>query len=151
MLSEKGQSAKQELEEFQYLKRRIVSLKNELAEVVETYSVPKKVTVKMPMGKGGSNSSTQERYVLKVESLVERLERLIDEAVDKEQRFLDAMQDLDEFSYKILIERYLIGKPLKKIIQESYYSERWFYEKYNRAIEKFGESVETKKDSSKVQ
>lgn len=142
MLSEKGQIVKKQLEELNQLKRKIRNLKYEIQELLELGSIPKRANYNMPTGKGGINTAPQERYIIKVEELQEKIEKTIEQALEKEQEFLKSMEELDSLSYNLLKERYVLGKPLRKIIREFNYSERQIYRLYGNAIEKLSKNNE---------
>lgn len=136
MLSEQGYKVKKQLEELNQLKRKIRNLKFELQELVELGAIPKNSDLNMPTGKGGTNTAPQERYLLKVEQLQEKINTTIERAIAKESEFLNAMEELDDLSYNLLKERYVLGKPLQKIIREFNYSERHIRRLYDHAFEK---------------
>lgn len=136
MLSEKGLEVKRQLEEFNQLKRKIRNLKYELQELLELGAVPKKSDLNMPTGKGGTNTAPQERYLLKVEQLQEKIDKTIERAIAKENEFLNSMEELDDLSYNLLKERYVLRKPLQRIIREFNYSESHIYRLYDKAFEK---------------
>lgn len=140
MLSEKGMIVKKQLEELNQLKRKIRNLKNELQELLELGEMPKRSDYNMPTGKGGTISSPQERYLIKVEDLKEKIGKTIEQALEKENQFLTSMEDLDPLSYNLLKERYVLGKPLQKIIREFNYSERHIRRLYDNAIEKMSKN-----------
>lgn len=135
MLSEKGLEVKRELEELNQLKRKIRNLKMELQELLELGALPQQADFRIPSGKGGAISSPQERYYIKVESLKEKISKTIDMALEKESKFLNDIESLDPLSHNLLMERYVLGKPLQKIIREFNYSERQIYRAYNKAFE----------------
>lgn len=152
MLSERGNIVKKQLEELNQQKRRIRNLRNEMQELLELGALPQRSDCKLPSGKGGTVTSPQERYLLKIESLEEKISKAIDTALEIEDRFLESMDKLDVLSQNLLMERYLTGKPLKKIIRDFNYSERNIFKLYNKAFEQLAEKKEKKsKECSKVQ
>lgn len=146
MLSENGLEVKKQLEELNQSKRRIRNLRRELQELLELGTLPQHSDYKLPSGNGGIVTSSQERYLLKIESLEERISKAIDTALEIEDRFLESMDKLDILSQNLLMERYLTGKPLKKIIRDFNYSEAHIYRLYNVAFENISNNL---KDDSK--
>lgn len=146
MLSERGIEVKKQLEELNQQKRRIRNLRSELQEILELGTLPERSDYKLPSGEGGTVTSPQERYLLKIESLEEKISKAIDTALEIEDRFLESMDKLDVLSQNLLMERYLTGKPLKKIIRDFNYSEAHIYRLYNVAFEKISKDL---KDESK--
>lgn len=149
MLSERGNIVKKQLEELNQLKRKIRNLKYEQQELLELGAIPKRANYNMPTGKGGVNSSPQEKYLIRVEELQEKIESTIEQALAKESEFLSSMEELDALSYNLLKERYVLGKPLQKIIREFNYSESHIYRLYDKAFEKLSKNNEMREDESK--
>lgn len=138
MLSENGLKVKKQLEDLNQSKRRIRNLRNELRELLELGTLPKRSDTSLPSGKGGHPSSPQEKYLIRVEDLKEKISMAIDTALKIEHEFLDSIDSLDELSQNLLMERYMQGKPLQKIIREFNYSESHIYRIYNKAFEDLG-------------
>jgi len=144
MLSEDGKKAKQKLEGMNQSKRRIIYHVHEFDELVELGSIPKRFESNLPSS-GGNKLSPQERYLFRLESLQSKIKKLVDDAVQEENQFLEQIEQLDTLSQNLLMERYLQGKPLQKIIREFNYSESHLYRIYNKAFEEMG--IKNKDDS----
>ena len=142
MLSEKALEVKKYLEDFNQSKRKLRSLKDELKELLELGALPRVSDGNMPGAKGGYKSSNQEKFYFKLEQLQEKITEAIDIALQKEHEFLDAIKDLDVLSQNLLMERYMQGKPLKKIINDFHYSESTIIRNYNKAFETLGSQKE---------
>lgn len=141
MLSESGQIVKRQLEDFNQSKRRIRNLKHELRELLELGALPKMGNTGMPSAKGGFTSAPQEKYILRVEALQEKIIGAIEDAITKEHNFLESIESLDALSQNLLMERYIQDKPLQKIIRDFHYSERQIYRMYNKSFEELGKSM----------
>ena len=133
MLSESERKVKQQLEDFNQSKRKIRNLKHELQELLELGTLPKHNNGGMPTAKGGHSSSPQEKFILKVEALQEKIVNAIDDALQKEHNFLESIESLDSLSQNLLMERYMQGKPMQQIIKEFNYSEKQIYNLYNKS------------------
>ena len=138
MLSESGLEVKKQLEDLNQSKRRIRNLRNELKELLELGTLPKHSDYNLPSGKGGHPSSPQEKYLIKMEELKEKINMAIENALRIEHDFLDSIDSLDTLSQNLLMERYMQGKSLQKIIREFNYSESHIYRIYNKAFEDLG-------------
>jgi len=76
----------------------------------------------------------------KYEQLQEKIDITIERAIAKENEFLNSMEELDDLSYNLLKERYVLGKSLKRIIREFNYSESHIYRLYDKAFEKLSKN-----------
>jgi len=141
MLSESGLEVKKKLEGLNQHKRRIRNLKNELRELIELGTIPQ-VSTGMPSGKGGHPNSIQEKYLIRIETLQEKLEVEIDRAIEEEDAFLKSISSLDSLSQNLLMERYLQGKSLRKIVREFNYDKRHLYRLYNKSFERLSEKLD---------
>jgi len=143
MLSESGIKVKIQLEDLNQSKRRIRNLKNELEELIELGSIPKKYDCNISHGKG-EPLSPQEKYVYKLDELTEKIFNAIDAAIQIEHDFLNSIDGLDTLSQNLLMERYMQGKSLQKIISEFNYSERHIYNLYNKSYEELSKNIKNK-------
>ena len=131
MLSEEGKLVKQELENFNQAKRRLRNLQDELESWKRLDGAVKSASLEQSVS-GGESVPYAERRILKIEEL--------------EDRFLKDIAQLDALSQNLLMERYMTGKSLKRIIREFNYSESQIFRFYNKAFEKI---YLNRKDDSK--
>lgn len=134
MLSEEGKRVKQELENFNQAKRRLRNLQDELESWKRLDGVIKSSSLEQHVS-GGEIVSFSERRLLKIEELEKLISNAIDKALSLEDKFLRDINKLDALSQNLLMERYMTGKSLKRIIREFNYSERSIFYLYNKAYE----------------
>lgn len=139
MLSDEAKIVKRELEEFNQARRRLRNLQEELKSWKELDGVVGSVSLE-PHIAGGESSPYAERRVIRMQELEELISKAIDEALEKEDKFLEDISTLDTLSQNLLMERYMTGKSLKRIIREFNYSDRQIYRKYDAAIEKIAKN-----------
>ena len=95
---------------------------------------------------GGEQCPFAERRAIKIEELKNLISQSIDEALTREDEFFKSIVSLDSLTQNLLMERYLTGKPLKRIIREFNYSESHIYRLYDSGFEKIAKNL---KDESK--
>ncbi len=145
MLSEEGKKVKKELEFFNQSKRRLKNLQNELAYWIQYGGVVKSPSLEPHMD-GGIAEPYAEKRAKKIEELKNLIGIAIDDALDAEDEFLKNIQQLDPLSQNLLMERYMTGKPLNRIIKEFNYSRAHIYRLYDAIFEKFPKNL---KDGTK--
>lgn len=145
MLSEEGKLVKQELENFNQAKRRLRNLQDELESWKRLDGAVKSASLEQSVS-GGESVPYAERRILKIEELENQISDAIDKALELEDRFLKDIAQLDALSQNLLMERYMTGKSLKRIIREFNYSESQIFRFYNKAFEKI---YLNRKDDSK--
>lgn len=138
MLSENGKIVKRELEAFNQSKRKLRNLQEELRtwrelDGVRSAGLEERTT-------GGISTPFAEKRVIKIEELEKMISDAIDEAIESENKFLQDITSLDALSQNLLMERYMTGKSLKRIMREFNYSERNVYYLYDKAFEKIAKS-----------
>lgn len=136
MLSEKGNQIKDQLKEFRQLKRKIQNLREEIQEILILGKIPKRSDYIVVLKKNVSNRAPQEGYVIKLEELQNTIEQLLEELSLKEKEILSSMEELDLLSYNMLMERYIVGKSVKEMSREFYYSERQIRRRLDGAMDK---------------
>ena len=142
MLSEEGKKVKEELEKFNQTKRRLKNLQEELLlwknlnGALRSASLEEKTM-------GGENAPYAEKRLIKIQELEQMISKTIDDALAMEDKFLEDIQGIDILSQNLLMERYMTGKPLKRIIREFNYSERNIFYLYNKAYEDLAKKDET--------
>lgn len=139
MLSEEGKIVKRELEDFNQAKRKLRNLQDELRRWQELGGAIGSVSLE-PHIAGGETMPYAERRIIKIEELQALISKAIDDALEKEDKFLRDISTLDTLSQNLLMERYMTGKSLKRIIREYNYSDRQIYRKYDAAIEKIAKN-----------
>lgn len=122
MLSEEGKKVKKELEEFNHTKRRLRILQEELQYWTNLGGAIKAVSGEAVAG--GESIPYAERRVIRMEELENLISKTIDDALEQEDQFLKDISALDTLSQNLLMERYMTGKSMKKIIAEYKYSGR---------------------------
>lgn len=147
-LSEEGLKVKRDLEELNQLKRKIRNLREELSELITLGTLPSTPSDMPPSHGGGVRTSIQERYVFRLEDLESRLHMSIQEALKRERDFFYALDRLDSLSHNLLVERFVLGKSMDKIVREFNYDKRHLYRIYNKAYEKLA-NVEDNKNLDK--
>lgn len=145
MLSEEGKKVKKQLEDFNHTKRMLRNLQDELA-FWEDLGNALKSPVLSEKTNGGENTPYAEKRLVKIEELKDKISSIIDEAMLKEDALLQHIDSLDATSKTLLVERYLTGKSLKRIIRESNYSRAQTFRLYNFSFEKIAEK---QKDETK--
>lgn len=138
MLSEEGKKVKEELERFNQTKRRLRNLQNELLAWRDLNSALKSASFEEKT-MGGDIVPFAEKRLIKIQELEEMISKTIDDALAMEDKFLEDIEGIDVLSQNLLMERYMTGKPLKRIIREFNYSERHIFRKYNVAFEEIAE------------
>lgn len=141
MLSEEGKRVKQELEDFNQVKKQIAICQGEVTYWKNLGGVLKSPSLE-PHLDGGVVEAYAEKQLLKIEALEKKISALIDKALALEDKFLQDIVDLDILSQNLLMERYMSGKPMSKIIREFNYSERHVYRLYDAAFEKLSQKQE---------
>ena len=134
MLSDEGKMVKKQLEDLNQSKRRLRNLQEELKSWQNTDGVGSASTEQHVTG--GEQCPFAERRAIKIEELKNLISQSIDEALTREDEFFKSIVSLDSLTQNLLMERYLTGKPLKKIIREFNYSDRQIYRLYDKAFEK---------------
>ena len=134
MLSEDGRKVKRRLEDLNQSKRRLKNLQDELKywesmDGVGAASTEQHIS-------GGEVSSFAERRVIKIEELKNLISKSIDEVLAEEDNFFKEIITLDSLTQNLLMERYLTGKSIKRIIREFNYCDRQIYRIYDKAFEK---------------
>ncbi len=147
MLSEEGKKVKKELENLNQIKRQLRNLQDELKSWEQLDGAVKSTAFGEHVS-GGESTPYAERRVIKIEELKELISQKIDQAIEVEDKFLKDISELDVLSQNLLMERYMTGKSLKKIIREYNYSDRHIFRLYDVAFEKISENH---KDGSKCQ
>ena len=147
-LSEEGLKVKRDLEELNQLKRKIRNLREELNELITLGTLPSNPS-DMLQSHGGVRTSIQERYVFRLEDLESRLHMSIQEALKRERDFFYALDNLDSLSHNLLVERFVLGKSMDKIVREFNYDKRHLYRIYNKAYEKLANVDDNKKIDKK--
>lgn len=135
MLSEDAKQVKKELEMFNQTKRRLKNLQAELTYWLQFGGVVKSPSLEPHMD-GGITEPYAEKRAQKIEELQKLISEAIDSALDAEDDFLKNIQHLDPLSQNLLMERYMTGKPLNRIVKEFNYSERNIYYLYNKSFER---------------
>lgn len=135
MLSEEAKQVKKELEYFNQTKRRLKNLQVELTYWLQFGGVVKSPSLEPHMD-GGITEPYAEKRAKKIEELQKLISEAIDSALDAEDEFLKNIQHLDPLSQNLLMERYMTGKPLNRIVKEFNYSERNIYYLYNKSFER---------------
>ena len=135
MLSEEAKQVKKELEYFNQTKRRLKNLQAELIYWLQFGGVVKSPSLEPHMD-GGITEPYAEKRAKKIEELQKLISEAIDSALDAEDEFLKNIQHLDPLSQNLLMERYMTGKPLNRIVKEFNYSERNIYYLYNKSFER---------------
>lgn len=135
MLSEGAQQVKKELEMLNQTKRRLKNLQAELTYWLQFGGVVKSPSLEPHMD-GGITEPYAEKRAKKIEELQKLISEAIDSALDAEDEFLKNIQHLDPLSQNLLMERYMTGKPLNRIVKEFNYSERNIYYLYNKSFER---------------
>lgn len=135
MLSEEGKRVKKQLEHLRQTKRTIHNLQQELKwwEDMVTSISASSMNISV---KGGQKTPYAEMRMVKIDELEKKISDAIDLALSLEDEFLRNCAQLDTVSQNLLFERYLTGKPLKKIIREFGYSDRHIFRLYDDAFEK---------------
>ena len=139
MLSEEGRKVKQGLENLNQLKRKLRNLQEELKSWQSLDGAVKSASFEQHVS-GGEVVPFAERRLIKIEELNELISKCIDDAIEKEDQFLREIESLDALSQNLLMERYMTGKSLKRIIREFNYSERQIYRLYDNAFENIGKN-----------
>lgn len=139
MLSEEGRKVKQGLENLNQLKRKLRNLQEELKSWQSLDGAVKSASFEQHVS-GGEVVPFAERRLIKIEELKELISKCIDDAIEKEDQFLREIESLDALSQNLLMERYMTGKSLKRIIREFNYSERQIYRLYDNAFENIGKN-----------
>lgn len=138
MLSEEAKQVKKELEYFNQTKRRLKNLQAELTYWLQYGGILRSPSLEPHMD-GGIIEPYAEKRVKKIEELKKLIGEAIDSALDAEDGFLKNIQRLDPLSQNLLMERYMTGKPLNRIIKDFNYSESQIFRYYNKAFEKISE------------
>lgn len=139
MLSEEGKRVKCELENFNQAKRRLRNLQNELESWRRMDRAVKSASL-TPHADVGESIPYAEKRVIRMQELENMIGNAIDKALELEDIFFKNIVFLDVTSQNLLMERYMEGKPLKRIISDFNYSDRQIYRKYDVAIEKIAKS-----------
>lgn len=142
MLSEEGKKVKEELERFNQTKRRLRNLQNELLAWRDLNSALKSASFEEKT-MGGDIVPYAEKRLIKIQELEEMISKTIDDALAMEDKFLEDIDKLDVLSQNLLMERYMTGKPLKRIIRDFNYSERNIFYLYNKAYEDLAQKDKT--------
>lgn len=138
MLSDEGKRVKQELENFNQAKRRLRNLQDELESWKRLDGAVKSASLEQSVS-GGESMPYAERRVLKIEELENQISDAIDKALDLEDKFLKDIDKLDVLSQNLLMERYMTGKSLNRIIREFNYSRAHIFRLYDSSFEKLAE------------
>lgn len=138
MLSDEGKRVKQELENFNQAKRRLRNLQDELESWKRLDGAVKSASLEQSVS-GGESMPYAERRVLKIEELENQISDAIDKALDLEDKFLKDIDKLDVLSQNLLMERYMTGKSLNRIIREFNYSRAHIFRLYDSSFEKLSE------------
>lgn len=138
MLSEEAKEVKVKLEMFNQSKRRLRNLQNELDFWIRFGNMIKSPSLE-PHLDGGIVDPYAEKRVKKIEKLQTLIANSIEETLTYEDAFLKDIQRLDTLSQNLLMERYMTGKPLNRIIKDFNYSESQIFRYYNKAFEKISE------------
>lgn len=139
MLSDEGKIVKKELENLNQVKRHLRNLQEELRSWEELDGAVKSASFDQHVS-GGESTPYAQRRVEKIEELKKLISEKIDEAILLEDKFLNDISELDVLSQNLLMERYMTGKSLKRIIRDFNYSDRQIYRKYDAAIEKIAKN-----------
>ena len=142
MLSEEGKKVKEELERFNQTKRRLRNLQNELIAWKDLNSALRSASLEEKT-MGGDIVPYAEKRLIKIQELEEMISKTIDEALAMEDKFLDDIEGIDVLSQNLLMERYMTGKPLKRIIRDFNYSERNIFYLYNKSFEELANKNKT--------
>ena len=144
MLSEEGKLVKRELEEFNQAKRRLRNLQEELSSWKRLDGVIKSSSMEQNVS-GGEIIPYAERRLLKIEELENQISKSIDETLEKEDKFLKDISTLDALSQNLLMERYMTGKSLNRIIREFNYSRAQIFRLYDNSFEKLSKNKDETK------
>lgn len=134
MLSEEGKKVKKELEQFNYTKRRLRILQEELKYWTNLGGAIKAVSGEAVAG--GESIPYAERRVIRMEELENMISKAIDDALEQEDQFLKDISALDTLSQNLLMERYMTGKSLQKIMLQFNYSRAQIFRLYDNCFEK---------------
>ena len=135
MLSEEGKLVKQELENFNQAKRRLRNLQDELESWRRLDGVIKSSSLEQQVS-GGETIAFPEKRLLKIEELENLISDAIDKALELEDKFLRDIATLDALSQNLLMERYMTGKSLNRIIKDFNYSRAQVFRLYDVSFEK---------------
>lgn len=139
MLSEEGKKVKSELERLSQAKRRLRNLQEELQNWEELSGVLKSSTIGEVVG-GGAREPYAEKRIIKIEQLTEAIEKAIDEAIALENTFLKHLSLLDPLSQNLLMERYMSGKSIGRIMRDFKYSRAQVFRLYDNLFEEVAEN-----------
>lgn len=138
MLSEEGKVVKKSLEQFNQAKRRLRNLQSELEYWKNLGGMVKSPSLE-PHLDGGQVEPYAEKRLQKIEQLTELINGAIDEALGLEDDFLAKIDKIDPLSQNLLMERYMTGKSLQRIIRDFNYSRAQVFRLYDSCFEKIAD------------
>ena len=143
MLSEEGKKVKKELESLNQIKRKLRNLQEELMSWKQLDGTIKAAGFEEHVS-GGEVVPYAQRRVIKIEELERQISQAVDEAITYEDKFLKDIAALDVFSQNLLMERYMTGKSLQRIMREFNYSRAQIFRLYDGCFERLSVKDETK-------
>ncbi len=138
-MSDEAKQVKAKLEQLNQAKRRLRNLQEELQNWKDLSGVMRA----SPMGEvvgGGVSEPYAEKRVIKIEQLTKMIEDAIDEAIQLEDEFLKQLVLLDPLSQNLLMERYMSGKSINRIMRDFNYSRSHTFRLYDNIFEKMADN-----------
>lgn len=141
-LSKKGIELKECLDVIKSKKRLLTALQRQLAQRQADCDSVRAVDYSLPKVKSSNNTSQEERYVLHLEKIRNRIDELVQEIFSIEDKIATEIQVLNETEQAMIIDRYLHNWSWKRICKEyNYYytdTSNGAQKLVNRALNKIG-------------
>ena len=120
-LSKKGLELKQCLDTIKSKKRLLNGLQRQLTQAQANYGSISAVDYTKPKYKSSNDATSEERYVIHLDKIRNRINKLVDEIFTMEDKIAEEISILNECEQAMIIDRYIHGWSWKKICKEYNY------------------------------
>ncbi len=120
-LTEKAKLLKECLDTIKHKKRLLNALQRQLAQYKADCGCIQTTDYSKPSVKSSSDTSSEERYVIRLEKLSNRINVVMEEIFKLEDKIAEEISTLNECEQAMIIDRYIHGWSWKRICKEYNY------------------------------
>ena len=120
-LSEKGLELKECLDKVRSKKKLLGVLQRQLVQAIADCDSIKAVDYSTPKFQSSNNTSSEERYVEHLEKIRLRINTVMEEVFEMEDKIADGISSLNDYEQAMIIDRYIHGWSWKRICKEYNY------------------------------
>ena len=125
---------KEYLKRYKRAKQRIEAITAEL-ENIRLEALPGGIDYSRDKIQSSPNNSQMDDYVIKVEALVAKLNKLKSDSIDICTEILNAISSIDDDTYQaVLHRRYILLQSWEEISESMHYSMQWVLLKHGEAL-----------------